>query len=187
MKAIEKIEKMNPNPTRLLDPEADLILAIRAVRQQTPIPSTLRWMKGHTDDKIPYDDLDPDYKTQVDMDHLAKHSRTHDPITYNTPFPGSKAMLILDNNWVTTAYNEQIQDRQPPKRHTVNTYPRTTPALIYRRLQLYRLQKHRHCPTTPITAPHFAYIQIYERVAQRRAPKDQDGTRWTLPLLRRTR
>jgi hypothetical protein len=31
MKAIEKIEKLNPNPTRLLDPEADLILAIRAI------------------------------------------------------------------------------------------------------------------------------------------------------------
>jgi hypothetical protein len=41
-KAILQIEKTTLNPTRLLDPEADLILAIKHLRNQTKYPSTLR-------------------------------------------------------------------------------------------------------------------------------------------------
>jgi hypothetical protein len=74
-------------------------------------------MKGHTDDNKKYDDLDYDYQTQVDMDILAKHSRTHDQITHQTPYPGSKAMLIIDNKWVTTEYRNQIQEAVTKRAH----------------------------------------------------------------------
>jgi hypothetical protein len=60
IKAIQKIKKSHPNPTRLLDPEVDIILAIWALLSKTPTSSAMKWMKGHTDDKIPYDDLDPE-------------------------------------------------------------------------------------------------------------------------------
>jgi hypothetical protein len=97
MKAIMKVEKEIINPTRLLDSEADLILAIQELRSKTPTPSTLTWMRGHSDDTEHYDKLTTKQQTQVDTDNLAKTSRTKDPVTFQTPYPGSKAMLIINN------------------------------------------------------------------------------------------
>jgi hypothetical protein len=117
MKAIMKVEKEIINPTRLLDSEADLILAIQELRSKTPTPSTLTWMRGHSDDTEHYDKLTTKQQTQVDTDNLAKTSRTKEPVTFQTPYPGSKAMLIINNKWITTSYHEQIHEAVVHERH----------------------------------------------------------------------
>lgn len=52
------------------------------------------------------------------MDHLSKLARVTKPITQDQPYPGSGAMLIIiQNKWVTTKYNEQILEAMTADEH----------------------------------------------------------------------
>jgi hypothetical protein len=176
-KAIQRVEKTLLNPTRMLDPEADLILAIKYLRHQTKYPSTLKWMKGHTDDNKKYEDLEYDYQTQIDMDTLAKHSRTHDTVTHQTPYPGSKALLIIDNKWITTEYCEQIQEaitKRKHKQYFLGRHPHLGPedynTIDFRGIGIAR-KKHKLRQTSRITK----YMNGWLNVGHQKIKMKQNG------------
>jgi hypothetical protein len=106
--AVEAIKRINHNPTRMLDPEADLILAIKHERDKSTRPSEPEWVKGHTDKTTPYNKLPHQNQVNIDVDHSSGNERKHGTIVNEEPFDGSGAMLILDGKWVTTAYKMQI-------------------------------------------------------------------------------
>jgi hypothetical protein len=92
----------------MLDPEADLILAIKHERDKSTRPSEPGWVKGHTDKTTPYNKLPHQNQVNIDVDHSSGNERKHGTIVNEEPYDGSGAMLILDGKWVTTAYKMQI-------------------------------------------------------------------------------
>src|SRR5210317_1220063 len=76
----------------------------------TPGEFTVTWIPSDQDDNTKYEDLDEQAQLNVDMDHDANECRRNGPITFPTPYPGTGAMLIIDNQWVTTKYEEQIHE-----------------------------------------------------------------------------
>jgi hypothetical protein len=177
MKALQRIEKENFNPTRLLDAEADLILAIKHIRSTTKDPSTLTWMRGHSDDTTKYDNLTCKQRTQVDTDKLAKHSRTNDQVTFQTPHPGSKAMLIIDNKWITTAYHEQIHEAvvgKTYKKYFMGRHPHITNAdyntINFRGIGIAR-KRQSHTHTSRITK----YMNGWLNVGHQKQKMGRDG------------
>jgi hypothetical protein len=107
-RAVEAIKQITHNPTRMLDPEADLILAIKHQRDITPRPSEPEWVKGHTDNDTPYDQLPHENQVNVDVDHSSGNERRYGQVVQDEPYDGSSAMLILSGKWVTTDYKTQI-------------------------------------------------------------------------------
>ena len=95
-------------PSQHIGPEADIVLAIRQLRADTPHPSTIRWVKGHADATKTIHTLNQSQCMNVDMDGAAASCRRHDIATPQRHYPGSKAMLSLADQWVTTAYRQRI-------------------------------------------------------------------------------
>ena len=103
-------------------PEADIILAVHALRTKLSEDggdTNIQWIKAHQDDKCKTSNLSPPSQLNVDMDTASKHSWTNHAITYPNPapYPGSGAMLIIDGQWITTKYNEQIRDAMTAASH----------------------------------------------------------------------
>jgi hypothetical protein len=92
----------------MLDPEADLILAIKHQRDKSTRPSEPEWVKGHTDKNIPYEKLPHQNQVNVDVDHSSGNERKSGQVVNDEPYEGSGAMLILNGKWVTTEYKAQI-------------------------------------------------------------------------------
>ena len=112
---LEAIDASNPIYTQrqAIAPEADIVLAIHALRaklSENGDDTKIQWIKAHQDDDCQTSDLPPSSQLNVDMDIASKHSQTNHEITYPTPYLGSDAMLIIDGQWITTKYNEQIRD-----------------------------------------------------------------------------
>jgi hypothetical protein len=107
-RAVEAIKNVVHNPTRMLDPEADLILAIKYQRDKSTRPSAPEWVKGHTDQKTPYEKLPHHNQVNVDVDHSSGHERKHWSLVQEEPYDGSGAMLIINDRWITTDYKAQI-------------------------------------------------------------------------------
>jgi hypothetical protein len=108
-RAVTAISKPIYNPTRMLDPEMDLILAINHERKQTPNPSKPEWVKGHTDDTKESYDMNDKERLNIVVDQVSGDERRHGTVIQETPYPGSGAMLIIEGKWVTTEYKQQIQ------------------------------------------------------------------------------
>lgn len=107
-KAVDVITKPITNPSRMLDPEMDLILAIKHSRNRTKIPSDPEWVKGHTDrNKKPHERTAKE-RLNIKVDHISGDARKHATPKTRTPYPGSGAMLIINDKWITTSYREQI-------------------------------------------------------------------------------
>ena len=127
----QSVHSMNtrPTPNNVLAPEADLILAIHHELDCMTSKPTIQWLKAHQDDDKAYEDLVPSAQLNTSMDEASKHSRVNDSITYDTPYPGSGAMLIINGCWVTTKYKEQIKDALLATEHLkyfLNKYPDLT-------------------------------------------------------------
>ena len=67
-----------------------------------------RWVKGHADATKTIHTLNQSQRMNVDMDGAAASCRRHDIATPQRHYPGSKAMLSLADQWVTTAYRQRI-------------------------------------------------------------------------------
>ena len=106
-----------PNPNQAMAPEADIILAIHHELNSMPSKPNIQWLKAHQDDHQAFEDLTPSAQLNTSMDVASKSSRISDPVTQDTPYPGSGAMLIIKGKWVTTKYKEQIQDALMAKDH----------------------------------------------------------------------
>jgi len=101
--------------------EADIILAIHALRAKLADDGRdikIQWIKAHQDDDCPSYDLSPPLTTQCGYGHCVQTITDHnDVIASPTPYPGSGTMLIINDQWITTKYNEQIRDAMPATTH----------------------------------------------------------------------
>lgn len=102
------INKVLPN--KVLAPEADIILAIHhELNNNMTIRPDTKWAESHQDDHDLLENLLLNAQMNSSM-NIASKSRNNDSIVYDTPYPGSDAMLIINGQWVTTRYSEQIRD-----------------------------------------------------------------------------
>ena len=133
------------NPSQMLSPEADIVLACRhKIRSMANKPIS-RWIKGHQDSNVPVTDLPHDVQLNIELDNDAKRSRCHDVARQPTPYIGSGAMLLIDSKWVTTKYELQIQEASIRPIHIawfLKKYPHLTPhdysSIAWRRAGLAR-------------------------------------------------
>jgi hypothetical protein len=107
-KAVTAISKPIYNPTRMLDPEMDLILAIQHERSHT------KNQQARMGTKRPYRQSQgkPQNHRQGTAQHNSRQSVWRGKKTWTThirPYDGSGAMLIINGKWVTTEYKTQIQ------------------------------------------------------------------------------
>eukprot|EP00956_Cyclotella_meneghiniana_P023204 scaffold44714_cov61-Cyclotella_meneghiniana.AAC.4 len=72
---------------------------------------TIEWVRGHQDDKTPYDDLPIESQLNIDCDAAAKRHLVEGtkPKYPAQPICGSRATLYLSGYMVTTDINDQIQ------------------------------------------------------------------------------
>ena len=52
--------------------------------------------------------MNQEQNINVDTDRISKEERTSGPIVHATAYPGSGAMLIIKDKWITTSYKERI-------------------------------------------------------------------------------
>ncbi|KAL7533446.1 hypothetical protein ACHAXR_008970 [Thalassiosira sp. AJA248-18] len=107
--AVNKMSSPFWTSNQMLSPEADIILAQHHITKNNPNDIDLQWIKGHHDDDKAQTDLSDEAQLNVEMDDLSKHERVHGTITHHDPYPGTGAMLIINGQWVTTNYKDQIQ------------------------------------------------------------------------------
>ena len=96
-----------------MSPEADIILAIHVLCSELTNNGGnphIQWTISHQDNDRPSSSLSPTSQLNVDMDIASKQSRVNNTITHTAPYPGSGAMLIIKDQWVTTKNNEKICD-----------------------------------------------------------------------------
>ncbi|KAL7545317.1 hypothetical protein ACHAWF_008670 [Thalassiosira exigua] len=92
--------------------ESDLVKSALLILKRLP-KVTLQHVKGHQEDDVRYEDLPFEAQLNVDCDEQAKlcvSNTTHDG-TRPPPLEGSRAMLYLGPNMVTTEMEDQIQYR----------------------------------------------------------------------------
>ena len=92
----------------MLDPEMDLILAIKHLRKCSKAPSNPQWIRGHSDAKKASHERSDKENLNITVDRVSGNARKYGHPTTRRPLPGSGAMLIIKDKWVTTAYREQI-------------------------------------------------------------------------------
>ena len=90
--------------------ESDLVRAGKELMKRLT-KVTLQHVKGHQTNKMRYEDLTFEAQLNEDCDKEAKERMRNgtETKTRPKPTPGSKAMLYLKNNLVTTKMEEQIQ------------------------------------------------------------------------------
>ena len=113
-------------PQQMLAPEADIILAIHALRSKSAKQTSISWLCGHQDKDCRVEDLPPEAQMNIDLDAVANEARLHKPITREQPLPGSGALLIINGKWVTTKYNEQILEALMSEAHLVTSSSTST-------------------------------------------------------------
>jgi ribonuclease HI len=96
-------------PSQMLAPEADIILACRQIQKDIQ-NHRLLWIKGHQDRNKPKEDQPQDVQMNIELDEAANASRQSGNVTREEPYRGSGAMLIIDDEWVTSNYAERIQE-----------------------------------------------------------------------------
>ena len=104
-------------PNKVLAPEADIILAIHHELNNMPTHPTIQWLESHQDDHHSRETLQPNAQLNTSMDDESKDCRITDDITYDKPYPGSGAMLIINGQWITTKYSEQIRNALMDGKH----------------------------------------------------------------------
>jgi hypothetical protein len=72
-------------------------------------PDRTEWVKGHTDDHKESHEITDKEQLNIIVDKVSGEEQRHGQPTYDTPYDGSGAMLIIDGQWVTTEYKTQIQ------------------------------------------------------------------------------
>ena len=104
-------------PSQTLKPEADILLSIQHKRRRPNVNATIHWIKAHQDDHEDHACLAPPAQLNYDMDDRSKRKRVDGPV--NTPHypPHSGAMLVIENEWVTTKYHKQIHDASTKATH----------------------------------------------------------------------
>ena len=110
----------------MLSPEADIILACQKLHKEARTSNNFEWLHAHQDDNKRKEDLLPPLQMNIDIDNSRRNKRTSNRfITSNndkfaSPYPGSRAMLIINGKWVTTKYASQIQDTVMAKDHIIS-------------------------------------------------------------------
>ena len=116
--SVVKLET-NLSPNITIEPEADLLLAIHHIRRKMSHPPQISHVKAHQDDDIEFENLPIEAQLNVICDTNANKVRTGEIPSHKatTPYPGAKAMLIIDGQWITTKYEEQITEACTSKQH----------------------------------------------------------------------
>ena len=108
--AVNNVNTPFKNPTQTLSAEADIIMAIHHMRKQSSTKVNLKWVESHQDKGRRKEDLPDEAQLNVEMDQSCGNERITGTIQHPSPYPGSGAMLIIDDEWVTTHYHERIQE-----------------------------------------------------------------------------
>ena len=96
----------------VLDPEWDLLVEIQDALQEMP-GVNLTYVKGHQDDRAPYERLSLMAQLNVDADRLA--AKYHNAHGARRPFvlmaPHTGAMLVTDDGTLTSKFQEELRYR----------------------------------------------------------------------------
>ena len=99
-------------PTMTIGAEADLLLSINHLRTQMEHPPTLLHVRAHQDESTKFEDLPIEAQLNSLCDTNANEVRrgTIPSFPSNPPYIGSKAMLRLNNRWITSNYESKISE-----------------------------------------------------------------------------
>ena len=94
--AVNNVNAPFKNPTPTLSAEADIIMAIYHMRKQSSTKVNLKWVEGHQDKGMRKEDLPDEAQLNNEMNESAGDERANGSIQHPSPYPGSGAMLIID-------------------------------------------------------------------------------------------
>ena len=110
MQAINSVNKPFFVPQQMLSPEAGIILACQKLHKEGRTSTNLKWLRAHKDVNRRNEDLPPHVRININMDKSCMSERTSNRVInrnnnkFNTPYPRSGAMLIINGKWAITKY-----------------------------------------------------------------------------------
>ena len=117
----EVVNKMKEDltPKYMTAPEADIILACKEIMKDMKPEPRIVWVRGHQDRKTnkTYEELPDDAQLNLDMDDECDYERTQGIKHEVQPLKGSGAMLSINGTYVTTNFNENIQEAVMSRKH----------------------------------------------------------------------
>ena len=116
--AVNKV-KEDLTPKHMTSPEADIILACKEIMKEILPEPELDWIRGHQDKKHKkkYEELPDKAQLNLDMDVECDEEQREGNQLEVTPLKGSGAMLSIDGRYITTNYNNNIQEAIMSKKH----------------------------------------------------------------------
>jgi hypothetical protein len=124
--AVKDTTRPIENPSRMLKAKANIILAIHHLKKQLPFHTRIRHVYGHQDTKkIAHNGEQPQEQTypaqvliNIACNSIASTTSQHGlynkgvhptlPPILTPPYKGSRAMLRVNNKWITSHYKEEL-------------------------------------------------------------------------------
>jgi hypothetical protein len=108
----QRMQWGNAHPNDCLEAEYDLEQQIYHYLQNMDTLKSLKHVKGHQDSETPIHLLSPEARANVEADRLATEQLRSMPRPMKKiPFnPSSQAMLVIDNEYVTSDFKNSIRD-----------------------------------------------------------------------------
>ena len=127
MSAVMQCGKQHLSMKDMTAPESDILLAIRHSLKSKGVKGTFNFFRGHQDDNNKFSELAREAKYNVLCDKYATNTVEKDHPS-ELPYPGSCAMLKLNDEWITSNMEQKIIEAatiQPLAEYTMEKYKQT--------------------------------------------------------------
>ena len=109
--AIMQCGKQHLSTKDMTAPEANIILAIRHSLKSQGVKEKFNFVRVHQDDNTRFSELDHEAKYNVLCDEYATAAVAENHPT-QLPYPGSCAMLKINNQWITRNMEKSLHRQQ---------------------------------------------------------------------------